>query len=200
MTDILLIIGVTTAVAFLVVLFIEGALRSHYNPWYHTGSELTLGKRGWVQVANFVLMGAGMLAFALGVERALDNAIGAVLLAVFGLGLIVAGVFRPDPLRGYPPNNEGDVTWRGQMHNASGPLMFLALFGACLALTGSFEGLWQTYTVITAVVGLALTSWTAFSFQKDAAHTGLVQRALILVYWAWIILTGIHLATSLPLS
>jgi len=92
------------------------------------------------------------------------------------------------------------VTWRGQMHNASGPLMFLALFAACLALTGSFESLWQTYTVITAVVGLALTAWTAFSFQKDAAHTGLVQRALILVYWAWIILTGIHLATSLPPS
>lgn len=200
MTNLLLIIGSATVAVFIVILIIEGALRPDYSPWYHTGSELTLGERGWVQVVNFVQMGVGMLAFALGVYRALDNAIGAILLAVFGLGLIVSGVFRPDPLRGYPPNTGGEVTWRGQVHNASGPLMFVGLFVACLVLAGSFENAWQIYTVITAFVGLGLTAWTAFSFQKDAAFTGLVQRALFLVYWAWIILTGIHLATSPPPS
>jgi hypothetical membrane protein len=197
-TDLLLIIGVITAVVFLVVLFIEGALRPDYNPSYHTGSELTLGERGWVQIANFIQMGVGMFAFALGVNRALDDAVGAILVAAFALGLIVAGIFRPDPLRNYPPHAAGEVTWRGQLHNASGPLMFLALFAACLILAGSLESPWRIYTVITAVVGLVLTAWTAVSFQRDAANTGLVQRTLILVYWAWVILTGIHLTTSPP--
>jgi hypothetical membrane protein len=199
-TDLLLIVGLITAVVFLVVLFIEGALRPDYNPTYHTGSELTLGERGWVQIANFIQMGIGMFAFALGVNRALDDAIGAILLAVFALGLIVAGIFRPDPLRNYPPHAAAEVTWHGQLHNASGPLMFLALAAACLVLAGSLDGPWRIYTVISAVIGVVLTTWTAVSFQRDAANTGLVQRTLILVYWVWVILTGIHLTTSPPPS
>jgi hypothetical protein len=64
-----LIIGVTAAAVFLTVLFIEGGLRPYYRSSYHTGSELTLGERGWVQSANFVQMGVGMFAFAFGVNR-----------------------------------------------------------------------------------------------------------------------------------
>jgi len=51
--DLLLIIGIATAVVFLVVMFFEGALRPHYSPAYHTGSELTLGDRGWRSPTSF---------------------------------------------------------------------------------------------------------------------------------------------------
>jgi hypothetical protein len=37
------------------------------------------------------------------VFEVLDNTVGAVLVGIFGLGLIFAVTFRPDPLRGYPP-------------------------------------------------------------------------------------------------
>jgi hypothetical protein len=74
-----------------------------------------------------------------------------------------------------------------------GPVPFLAIFGACLALAGGLDGPWRMYTVLTAIVGLVLTVWTALAFQRDAAHTGLVQRGLILVYLSWIVLLGIHL-------
>lgn len=193
MTDALLIIGVIAAGGFLVVSFGESALRPGYEASYHTVSELTLGARGWVQVANFIQMGLGMFAFALGVGRALENTIGAVLLAVFALGSIVAGIFRPDPFRNYPPDDAGEVTWRGQVHNTTGPLMFMALFAACLVSAGSFEGPWRIYTLATAVVGLFLTGGTVAALRRDAARTGLVQRASILVYWTWIILTGLYL-------
>jgi uncharacterized protein DUF998 len=62
---------------------------------YHRGSEVELGERGWLQRANFFLMGLGVLGFALGVDQALDSIVGAVLLSIFGFGLIVAGVFTP---------------------------------------------------------------------------------------------------------
>ena len=200
LTESLLVIGIVTAVIFQAVLFVEGAIRPGYNPSYHTGSELALGDRGWVQAANFLLMGLGTFAFAAGVDRVLDSTAGAILLTIFGVGLLLAGVFRPDPLRGYPPDASREVTWQGQVHNATGPIMFLALFAACLTIASALDGPWQLYTVITATVGLGMTIWTAISFQRDAANTGLIQRCLIAVYWAWVILVGIHLVINPPSS
>jgi hypothetical protein len=203
-TELLLLVGVATAVVFAAVLIIEGALRPGYDPIYHTGSELELGERGWIQRSNFLLMGGGMFAYAVGVAQTLDSLLGAVLLAIFACGLIVAGVFAPDPIRGYPPGARSEpsaqLSWQAEVHNASGPLMFLALFGACLTLAGRLAGGWQVYTVFTAVVGLGMTVWTALAFRKDAAFTGLVQRGLILIYWSWIVLLGIHLVASPPQS
>lgn len=197
MTETLLIFGATAAAVFVAVLLIEGALRPGYDPTYHTGSALSLGERGWIQIANFLQLGMGMFAFAVGVHQTLNSVVGAVLVAIFGLGAIVAGVFRMDPMRGYPPGapigTPTELTWHHQVHNVAGPVMFFAIFGACLALVGRLQGPWPLYTVITAVVGLALTISTAVAWQKDARHTGLVQRALILVYCSWIVLLGIHL-------
>lgn len=201
--EILLIVGVATAVVFVAVLLIEGAFRSGYNPTYHTGSELSLGNRGWIQIANFLQMGVGMFAFAVGVNRTLITPVGAVLLSIFGLGMIAAGVFLPDPARGYPPGvpnrTPHEVSWHHHVHGVvGGPVAFIAIFGTCLTLAGRLDGAWRLYTMLTAVVGLALTIWTALAYQKDAVNTGLVQRALILVYWSWIVLLGIHLLQRPP--
>ena len=100
--------------------------------------------------------------------------------------------------RGYPPGaptgNPAEVTWHHRAtHVVGGPVAFLAIFGACLTLAGRLLGAWRLYTVLTVVVGLALTIWTALAYQRAAANSGLVQRALILVYWIRIELLGLHL-------
>lgn len=198
MSEIPLLVGVASAVVFVVVWLVEGARRPGYDPTYHTVSELSSGDSGWIQVANFLQMGAGTFAFAVGVNRTLNTSVGAVLLAIFGLGMVAAGVFRPDPIRGYPPESptgtRDGVSWHHQAHGViSGPIAFFALFGACLVLASRLDGAWRLYTVLTAVVGLVLTIGTALAYQRDAANTGLVQRALILVYWSWIVVLGLHL-------
>jgi hypothetical protein len=197
MTDALLIVGVVAASVFVAVLLVEGALRPGYNPTYHTGSALSLGERGWVQVANFLQLGVGMFAFAVGVGQRLNDLLGAGLMAIFGLGAIIAGVFRMDPMRGYPPGTPGgtpaELTRRHQVHDAAGPVMFLVICGACLAVARQLEGPWRLYTVLTGVAGLVLTVSTAVAWQKDAKYTGLVQRVLIVVYCSWIVLLGIRL-------
>jgi Protein of unknown function (DUF998) len=202
-TDVLLLAGVAAAIVFVAVLLIEGARRPGYDPSYHTGSELELGEWGRVQRANFLLMGLGVFAYAVGVNRTLSTDVGAVLLVIFGFGMIVAGVFVPDAVRGYPPGAPSDtsakLTWRALVHAiVGGPVAFLALFGACLTVAGHLQGAWRLYTVLTAVAGLAMTIWTAIAFQTNAAKTGLIQRGLILVYWSWIVLLGIHLTISPP--
>ena len=138
-----------------------------------------------------------MFAFAVGIHQRLNSLVGPALMAIFGLGAIVAGVFRMDPMRGYPPGtprgNPAEVTWRHQVHDVAGPVMFLAICGACLAVAGHLEAPWQLYTAITAVAGFSLTISTAVSWHTDAKYTGLVQRALIVVYCRWIVLLGIRL-------
>jgi hypothetical protein len=193
--------GVITTALFLGVLGIEGARRPGYDPAYHTGSELELGPGGWIQRTTFFLMGAGMAAYAAGVNRVVDAPWAAILLAVFALASAVSGVCTPDPVRGYPPGSAEHpqpraATLQAQVHDIAGPVMFIALFAACLALATPLGGGWAIYTLATAVAGLGLTAWTALAYQRDAANTGFVQRALLVTYYVWIIVVGIHLGSS----
>jgi hypothetical protein len=195
--DVLLMPGMVTAAVFVLVLLVEGARRSGYDPVLMTASELSLGERGWVQRVNFFQVGVGTLAFALGVNAAIDAVVGSILLAVFGLGFIGSGLLLPDPLHGYPPEARGaaprPTTWHGRLHNAIGPVMFIAVFLACLALATQLEGIWQLYTLATAAAGIGLTVLTARAFMRDAPTTGLIQRILVVVYLAWLVLLGGHL-------
>ena len=197
MTEALLLAGLAVAALFVVVVLVEGARRPGYAPSYHTGSALSLGDRGWIQIANFVLIGVGMLAFAVGVYETLDTGVGALLLAIFGLAMIGAGAFVMDPMRGYPPGTPSgtpaELTWHAQVHEVMGPVAFLAIFGACLAVAARLDGPWRLYTVLTASGGLVLTFATALAWRRDAPRTGLIQRALIVVYCCWIVVLGIHL-------
>lgn len=194
---ILLLIGITTTVVFAFVFFIEGVFRPGYNPVYHTVSELELGKRGWIQRSSFFLMGTGVFAFATGTGQILDSVAGALFLIIFGLGMIVSGVFVPDPIRGYPPGAPANPFARPSrqalIHHVTGPISFLAIFVACLILAGRLEGGWQLYTWVTAALGLVMTLWTGLAFRADALNTGLVQRGLLLVYWSWIVALGVHI-------
>ena len=73
MSQMLVLVGAITAAIFYVVLIVEGALRPGYHPVYHTGSELSLGERGWIQIANFIQFGVGMICFAVGTGRLLNS-------------------------------------------------------------------------------------------------------------------------------
>jgi Protein of unknown function (DUF998) len=156
----LLIVGVAAAAVFVAILLVEGALRRGYDPTYHMSSALSLGDRGWIQIANFLQLGLGTLAFAVGVHQALNSVVAAVLVAIFGVGAIVAGVCRMDPMRGYPPGTQSGtpptLTWHHHVHDVAVPIMFFAIFGACLALVGRLQGLWRLYTILTTVAGFAL--------------------------------------------
>ena len=196
-TDALLVFGAATAVAFAVVVTVEGARRPGYHAAYHTGSELELGPGGWIQRVNFLLVGTGFAAVALGVQRALGATTGAVLVAVASLGLVGAAVFAPDPVRGFPPGASSrsgrPVTLHAKLHDVSGPLLAFALLGACLAVAPRLSGPWAIYTLATAVVGLVTTVWLIASYYRDAGHTGLVQRALLATYLLWITILSLHL-------
>ena len=69
-------------------------------------SLLSLGDNGWIQIANFIVSGVLVLAFAVGLRRTLASGRGRtwgpVLIGGYGAGLVVAGIFTPDPSQGFP--------------------------------------------------------------------------------------------------
>src|SRR5437763_6627194 len=98
-----------------------------------------------MQIANFLVCGLLSLCFALGLRRTLQGGAGAtwgpLLLAVFGLGLIVAGIFVTDPALGYPPGAPSrppglvtHATLHGRVHGLAGLVDFSSVAAACFVL------------------------------------------------------------------
>jgi hypothetical protein len=164
---------------------------------------LSLGDLGWIQIANFVLTGLLSIAFAVGLRRVLHpgraGTWGPVLLGVFGLGLILGGVFVTDPSLGFPAGApEGmptEVTWHSRVHDIAPGLAVDGIIVACLVFVRRFAGLrergWQAYTASTATAVLALTAWPSL----DGISVRLAVAVTLAL--AWTTALALHLRRRL---
>jgi hypothetical protein len=210
MTQALLRGGMIGPALFVVVLLVEGATRPGYSAWRNFGSQLALSNQGWEQVANFLMCGLLCLGFAAGVRRALGGGMGSVAgpmaLAVFGMMLIVAGVFVTDPGNGYPPGVPvpvGGPTAHGAIHAVAGLFTFVSLGIACFALARRFAGNprwrgWAAYSILTGVV--VVLSLVVSNVPPLADFAGLIQRVGIIGGWTWIVLLAARLLNAVRTS
>src|SRR5215469_3397972 len=92
---------------FLALASAQMLMRTGFNAERHPLSLLSLGEFGWLQVTNFIATGILVLGGAVGFRRAMTAGPaatwGPVLIALFGAGTVVAGLFRPDAAFGFPP-------------------------------------------------------------------------------------------------
>jgi hypothetical protein len=116
-------------------------------------SGLALGPFGWVMTATFVLCGAMMSLFSVGLYLTLQNKFGTVLMMFAGLALMGLA-FTTDPTMRSTP-----TTWHGQLHDLSFVLLGLTLMPAMIVLGFTFRRLehWRNlsfYTWLTASLAL----------------------------------------------
>lgn len=108
-TTALLTCGLIAGPLYLVVGFAQAFTRDGFSPMHDDLSVLANGPLGWIQVANLILTGALVLACAVGTYRALGGGPGSTwgprLLGGYGAGLVMAGIFRADPMYGFPPGH-----------------------------------------------------------------------------------------------
>jgi hypothetical membrane protein len=193
----LLLAGALAAPLFTVAVLAQAALRPGYDLTRHPASVLANGSYGWVQVAVFLATGALTLAGAAGMRRAAGR-LPATLLAVQGLGLIVAGIFRMDPVDGFPigtpPGQPASFSTEAMVHNAAGSLSFLALIVACFVLArrlrGRFGGRW---TAAGVGAGAAFTAGLVWALAGGAAGS-LTLFLGVVVAWSWVAATEYRLA------
>lgn len=214
LTQWLLAAGVIGPVLFVIALLIEGATRPGYSAWRNFGSELSLSSQGWEQVANFYMCGLLCIAFALGLRRAMGTGRGAtwgpILIALFGLSLISAGIFTTDPALGYPPgvaiHNTAFMreSLHSILHGLSGLAAFASLAAACFVLARRFAGNpewrgWARYSVLVGlIVAASFVAANAASVLDmrgvwPNAPTGLIQRIGIVAGWSWVALLAARL-------
>lgn len=196
----LLYAGIVGPLLFIAVFLVEGATRPGYSPWSMYVSQLATGPGGWVQVANFLLLGTLMLVSALGLRVAIAGtrgSIGApVLLGMFAIAMLVAGVFTTDPGLGYPVGAPEVHTTHGTIHGFAGLAVFTLLPAAAFVMAWHFAATraarWAVYSV---AVGLALIVLFFGGFavgQVQNAPTGLYQRIAIITGWTWIAMVAWH--------
>jgi hypothetical membrane protein len=200
-TRFLIACGVIGPLLFILVFLIEGVTRSNYHAWHNFVSDLSMGQQGWEQIGNFLVCGVCVLCFAAGLRRVLRSGKGSVwgpiLFGLFGLALIVVGLFVTDPVG-------GPSTAHGTVHNDVTLLVFLTLIAACFVLARRFAGDpawrgWAPYSAITGVL-VALffiaTNVAALLEQNgtlQGAPIGLLQRTAISIGWGWVALVAFRL-------
>jgi hypothetical membrane protein len=204
MTRSLLTCGVVAGPLFLGVAILQALTRPGFELARHPISLLSLGDLGWIQIANFLVSGLLMLAFALGLRRALRGGRGGtwgpLLIAAFGAGLIIAGAFVPDGAWGFPPGaTEGiptQLSWHSALHGVGFTLAFGAVSVACVVFARRSLALGRramtAYDVVTAGVAIALSQWPG----TDGAAVRYLAAAVII--WAWTVALALRIRSEVP--
>ncbi len=208
----LLACGAVGGFGFLAVVLVAGAVRPHYSPLHQPVSMLSLSGGGWVQTANFVVTGILMLACALGLRRALSSGRastwGPILIGIYGLCLIGAGVFSTAPSYGYPPGAAlGRAVSRslhGRLHDLTSLIVFVSLTAACFVFARRFAAQpggrgWVAYSFVSglAVPTFFVAAAVAWSRNTAVNFGGVFQRLSIAAGWVWVALLAIRIIFEL---
>jgi hypothetical protein len=133
--------GVVAGPFYVISSIVQALTRDGFDLRRHQWSLLENGDLGWIQVANFLLTGSMLIAFAVGMRRALVPGLASrwapILVAVFGASMVAAGVFTADPALGFPvgvPDGPGVVTTRGVVHFAAAGVGFHSIAAACFVM------------------------------------------------------------------
>ncbi len=193
--------GMTGALLFVAVFTLEGWLRPAYDPRAMYVSALSLGQRGWIQIANFIFFGVLLFVFTRGVAVEFPSGKasrgGLTLLTLIAFCYLLSGPFVMDPM-GTPA---GQTTLTGAIHGILGAIAFILMPISCFVYLRRFnvDPNWRSLRGWTLVLGtvsaaaVVLLSVVSKIPQFESAFAdwlGLIQRALIIPFMTWVLLFG----------
>jgi hypothetical protein len=187
---------------------IQGVTRQGFNLARQPLSLLLLGDLGWIQFVNFEAVGLLSIAFGIGMRRLLHRGRagtwGPICLSGFGAGLIIAGVFGPDPSMGYPPGappgTPATMSIHSAIHGVGFGLSLLSLVAGAFVFARRFVGLgergWAAYCVATAIVSPLLVAVSGV--MMPGGRGGVPLFGLAIVFGAWLVCIAARLMTESP--
>jgi hypothetical protein len=190
--------GVVAGPFYLVVGLAQALLVPGFDLSRHALSLLLIGPLGWIQAANLCLSGLMVLAAAVGFVRLMPrrgNVWAGVFLGLYGLSLVAAAIFPPDPMGGFPlgGTDATTVSTSGLLHLMAGAIGFVSL-----AVAAAIIGAWLRRA---GRRGAAIVSWIAaavivLGFLGGAAlamvPAGIAMLWLAVVAgWAWLAIASL---------
>lgn len=198
-----LLAGVAIAPIFLVVAVVQMLARPGFDLTRHAVSSLENGEFGWVQSANFLVCGVLAVVFAVGVRRLLRGGPagtwGPVLMTTFAAGMVIAGIFAPDPALGFPVGSpEGPpetMSVVGALHTLGFFLAFISLIAGAFVFARGFSrrGMrgWAMYSMVSGVIAVVLIVLGNTVLLSSA---GIFYFTLGVVIFVWLSAVAAHLA------
>ena len=193
--------GILAGPLYLVVLFTQALTRDGFDLTRHAGSLLSNGALGWIQIANFLVCGAMVIAAAVGIRRVLRAGRAATwgprAVAAYGVGLVAAGIFRADPSMGFPagaPAGVGEITWHGALHGVAAAVGFTGLIAACFVIGRRFaaEGR-RDLAVYSRITGTILAvGFVAIASGSGSAAVVVPFTCAVILGWAWVSAVAAH--------
>ena len=189
--------GIAAPILFIAVVLIAGASTPSYEHLHHFISEL--GATGastanLMNYAGFIPAGAMFAIFGFVVAKNLARDtmgyIASALLIFFGIGVLLAGVFSCDI---GCPRSGGSL--ENTIHDRISPLAFIAaivgigLFSTRFRKIPSWERMWL-YSLTTSLLAFIFLVGLVTSLESRV-YTGLWQRSMLLVLFAWFAITGV---------
>ena len=189
--------GILAPPTIVIIIIIAGLLTPGYNHLTDTISSLCgqESQRPELMTAGFFSYGALIIGFSYGLYLRLQHGIKARIiwftLTLYGIGMILAGVFQDTPgTAGDPINPEGFL------HNISTAAAFFSLLIGAWVFARSvhnkpswFGFTW--FTIVATVVSLALS--IIFIIQSYVPYPGLFQRIFYIIPLIWIEMVSIWL-------
>jgi Protein of unknown function (DUF998) len=199
--------GVLAGPFYVTVALAQALTRDGFDLRRHSWSLLSNGGLGWIQVTNFLLTGAMVLACAVGLRRALRGGPAGRwaprLVGAFGVAMLAAGVLRADPALGFPPgtpDGPGSVSWHGAGHLVAGSVGFLCVIVATFVLARRFAASgrrgFAAYSRISGIV--FLVGFAGIASGNTAPALTLFFAAAVVVIFTWLAVTAAHLYRTLP--
>jgi len=170
--------GIVAGPLYVVVSLIEVVSRDGFDPRRHAWSQLANGDGGWVHSATLIVSGLLIVLAAYRWGR------GRAFLAVYGVSLVVAGVFKADPGRGFPPGTPENVplSTSGLIHFAAGGVGFVCLVVACWRAGSRVVGILFALAYVALVAG------------GGAAWSLLIFTAAVIMVSVWITVKSLQFA------
>jgi Protein of unknown function (DUF998) len=178
---------------FVAVFALQDILCPGFN-WLSTAvSEHALGSYGWIQIANFIVVGLLFLAFARGVaeefREGTDSKLGPLFLTILGFCILLSGPFVADPAPVAMFSSQS--TWHGMAHGVLGAIGFTLMPLSCFVFYRRFrrKQVWQAFagwtlaTCIIIVLAIALLKVAQLGVMGGLL--GLFQRIVLVAYFGW---------------
>ena len=187
--------GAVSPILFVGLFTFAGFLRPGYSPIHQAISDLGVGSNAWLLNGSAIINGLLLIGFGVGFALVMRQVLSwgwrwasAVLLALHGLGLLIAAIFTEAP-------STLLIHWVvGSNLGGLGPVVAFFVVGLALLRDNQWRR-WGIYSLAACVVTVVLTIFMDWVFTPGTPLAslrlgGLMERVLMIEVEAWYVAFG----------